>query len=131
MLHVYASLSLSLSLPSSPSLPHHGSSVVGGGDGSEPLLASCVPDLQLDLLSFDLDSTNLKINSCKRTYKHLHLSTQHLYSGLPTEHIVYTVICVLVHYTRTLYVHVHAHVHVHVHAYDIDSTPYTLRNIHK
>ena len=43
----------------------HGAAVVGGGDGAEPLLASCVPDLQLDLLPIQLYCANLEVNSCK------------------------------------------------------------------
>ena len=45
----------------------HGAAVVGGGDGAEPLLASCVPDLQLDLLPIQLYCANLEVNSCKGT----------------------------------------------------------------
>ena len=42
--------------------------VVGGGDGSEPLLTRRVPDLQLDLLTVQLDRANLEINACKKKY---------------------------------------------------------------
>ena len=37
--------------------------VVGRGDGLEALLAGGVPDLQLDGLSVDLDSTDLEVNA--------------------------------------------------------------------
>ena len=43
----------------------HGSSVVGGGNGSESLLPRSVPDLQLDLLPIQLYCANLEVNSCK------------------------------------------------------------------
>ena len=41
----------------------HGPPVVGRGDGPEPLLACRVPDLQLDFLAIQLDSSDLEINS--------------------------------------------------------------------
>ena len=43
-------------------LPTHGPPVVGSGDGVEPLLASRVPYLQLDLLPSQLNSLDLEIN---------------------------------------------------------------------
>ena len=43
----------------------HGPSVVGGGDGSEPLLAGSVPDLKLDLLAIKLNCSDLEINPYK------------------------------------------------------------------
>ena len=42
-----------------------GSLVVRLRDRAEPLLASCVPDLQLDLLPIQLYCANLEVNSCK------------------------------------------------------------------
>jgi len=40
-----------------------GSSVVAGGDGTEPLLTGCVPNLELDHFAIELDGTNLEINT--------------------------------------------------------------------
>jgi hypothetical protein len=40
----------------------HGAAVVGGGDGPEPLLSGCVPDLELDLLSVQLDRPDFEID---------------------------------------------------------------------
>lgn len=42
---------------------HHGSPVVGGGDGVKPLLASSVPDLQFDPLPFQLYCLDFEVNS--------------------------------------------------------------------
>jgi len=41
----------------------HGSSVVGGGDGSESLLTSGVPYLQLDALAVQLYRANLEVDA--------------------------------------------------------------------
>ena len=41
----------------------HGPAVVGRGDGSEPLLPCCVPDLQFNLLPIQLNCTDFEINS--------------------------------------------------------------------
>ena len=43
----------------------HGALVVGLGDGSEPLLAGSVPNLQLDPLIVDVDCLDFEIDSCK------------------------------------------------------------------
>ncbi len=40
----------------------HGAPVVGGGDGTEALLARRVPDLQLDLLPVQLDRSDLEVD---------------------------------------------------------------------
>jgi hypothetical protein len=39
----------------------HGSLVVSLGDGAEPLLAGCVPDLQLDPLIIDINFLNFEV----------------------------------------------------------------------
>ena len=39
----------------------HGSLVVSLGDSAEPLLASCVPHLQLDPLIIDINFLNFKV----------------------------------------------------------------------
>lgn len=39
----------------------HGSLVVSLCDGAEPLLASCVPDLQLDPLIIDINFLNFEV----------------------------------------------------------------------
>ena len=41
----------------------HGSTVVGGGDGAEALLACGIPDLQLDALAVELDGADLEVNA--------------------------------------------------------------------
>ena len=41
----------------------HGSAIVGGGNGAEALLASRVPNLQLDSLAVERDGANLKVDS--------------------------------------------------------------------
>ena len=41
----------------------HGATIVGGGDGAEPLLACRVPNLQLATLVVDFDSANLEVNA--------------------------------------------------------------------
>ena len=41
----------------------HGSPVVGRGDRPEPLLARCVPDLQLDLFTIQLNCADLEVNT--------------------------------------------------------------------
>lgn len=41
----------------------HRTTVVGGGDGSETFLASCVPDLQLHSLSIQLDRADLEVDT--------------------------------------------------------------------
>ena len=41
----------------------HGSLVVGLGDSAEPLLASCVPHLQLDPLLIDVNFLDFKVNA--------------------------------------------------------------------
>ena len=43
----------------------HGPLIVGLRDGAEPLLAGCVPNLQLNVLAIDLHSLDLEINSYK------------------------------------------------------------------
>ena len=43
----------------------HGALIVGLRDGAEPLLARCVPNLQLNVLAIDLHSLDLEINSYK------------------------------------------------------------------
>ena len=43
----------------------HGPLIVGLRDGAEPLLASCVPYLQFNVLAIDLHSLDLEINSYK------------------------------------------------------------------
>ena len=44
----------------------HGPAVVGSGDGAEPLLASGVPNLQLDLFPVHFDRANLKVDPDRR-----------------------------------------------------------------
>ena len=104
------------SLPSSLSLnplnvSHHGTSVVGSGDGSEPLLTCCVPYLELDLLPFNLNSTNLEINTCTHTHTHTHKHTHththtkwltvNSFSNHPTH--VHDSFCALRQYQSTTY----------------------------
>jgi hypothetical protein len=43
----------------------HGSLIVCLGDGAEPLLTGCVPNLQLNVLAIDLHSLDLEIDSYK------------------------------------------------------------------
>lgn len=52
----------------------HSSFVVGLGDGLVPILARCVPHLQLDIFAFNIYCFNLEINS----YRVLLLSTLEL-----------------------------------------------------
>ena len=40
--------------------------VVARRDGLEPVLTSCVPNLQLDVLSINLDRTNLEVDANRR-----------------------------------------------------------------
>ena len=42
-----------------------GSLVIGLRDRAEPLLASCVPNLQFHALSIDLNVFYLKVNACE------------------------------------------------------------------
>lgn len=44
----------------------HGTSVVRGGDGAEPLLAGGIPDLQLDTLAIELDCPDLEVDTDRR-----------------------------------------------------------------
>lgn len=41
----------------------HGTAVVGGGDGTEALLAGGVPDLQLNALSIELNGPDLEVDA--------------------------------------------------------------------
>jgi hypothetical protein len=41
----------------------HGTTVVSGSDGAEALLASGIPDLQLDALVVELDGADLEVNA--------------------------------------------------------------------
>ena len=41
----------------------HGATVISGGNGTETLLTSGIPDLKLDALAIELDSTNLEVNA--------------------------------------------------------------------
>ena len=44
----------------------HGPTVIGRGDGAEPLLSRRVPYLQLDLLPVQLDCPDLEVDACRR-----------------------------------------------------------------
>lgn len=46
----------------------HSSFVVSLGDRSEPFLACCVPDLQLDVLPLNVDRLYLKVNAYFHQY---------------------------------------------------------------
>ena len=37
--------------------------IVAGGQGPEPLLASCIPDGQLDFVAIDLDRFNFEVDA--------------------------------------------------------------------
>lgn len=41
----------------------HRATVVGGRDGSETFLASCIPDLQFHSLAIQLDCTDLEVDT--------------------------------------------------------------------
>ncbi len=43
----------------------HGSLVVGLCYGAEPLLASCVPNLQLDILAINHNCFDLEVDACQ------------------------------------------------------------------
>lgn len=44
----------------------HGTTVVGRGYSSEPFLAGGVPDLQLDTLAIELDSSDFEVDANRR-----------------------------------------------------------------
>jgi hypothetical protein len=41
----------------------HGTTVISGSNGTETLLTSSIPNLQLDTLVIELDGANLKVNA--------------------------------------------------------------------
>ena len=41
----------------------HGTAVVGSGNGAEPLLTRCVPNLEFDALPVELDGPDFEVNS--------------------------------------------------------------------
>ena len=51
----------------------HGPLIVGLRDGTEPLLAGCVPNLQLNVLAIDLHCLDLEIDSYKEKIQVIHL----------------------------------------------------------